>query len=197
VAYVFDPSDLGRIARANIGCPRKEMFEAIKQELDALFPGRIDCEAEWILNNAGGAMGTMAVLYASLREYVILFGTPIGNQGHTGRFSFVEDWFWILEGELWYFSEGRTEREVYTAGDEVRLARKMAKAYRIVDNAWALEYARGWIPTMLPFGLCDTMFSTTDYRTFLKTLRIYAKHVARNAWRPGGRARRTAGGRGP
>ena len=38
----------------------------------------------------------------------------------------------------------------------------------------------GPIPLMLPFGLADTLFSTLDWRTALKTLRVYGRHVVRS-----------------
>jgi len=69
---------------------------------------------------------------------------------------------------------------VYRPGDRLHLPRGQVKAYRIPDHAWILEYARGPIPLMLPFGLADTLFSTLDWRTALKTLRVYGRHVVRS-----------------
>jgi C-8 sterol isomerase len=38
-----------------------------------------------------------------------------------------------------------------------------------------LEYARGPIPTMLPFGLADTVTSTLDLRNFARTFWHYGR----------------------
>ena len=43
------------------------------------------------------------------------------------------------------------------------------------DRCFALEYARGFIPAMLPFGLADTLFGTLDWQTLGKTLSLYGK----------------------
>jgi C-8 sterol isomerase len=180
MAYVFDPEILREIARNGIGLPRERLFDVVTEALAARYPGVITTQRDWFFNNAGGAMGTLTVLYASLTEYLIFFGTSLGTQGHTGRYRFCEDWFWILEGEMWYLSEGRTEREIYRAGDQIHLERRAAKSYRIVDNAWALEYARGFIPSMLPFGLADTVFSTVDFKKLAKTYGVYGRHLIRN-----------------
>ena len=39
---------------------------------------------EWLFINAGGWMGSMYVLHASLTEYVLFFGTALDTQGHSG-----------------------------------------------------------------------------------------------------------------
>jgi len=183
VAYVFDPDALQDVSKVGAGLPIDERLRTIANALSKRYPGKIAEEPEWVFSNAGGAMGQFSVLYASLMEYVIFFGSPIGSFGHTGRYSFVRDWAFVLEGELWYFEEGQLDRAVYRAGDEIILERGNAKGYRIVDHAWILEYARGPIMTMLPFGLADTFFSTLDGRTIFRTFRLYGKHVLRS-WRP-------------
>jgi C-8 sterol isomerase len=89
----------------------------------------------------------------------------------------------LLDGEMWYYAAGQTEKTVYRPGDTIYLGKGEAKCYRIVDHAWILEYARGPIPTMLPFGLADSLFSTLDYKTVFRTFRIYGRHVIRNTFR--------------
>jgi C-8 sterol isomerase len=55
------------------------------------------------------------------------------------------------------------------------LPRGSARGYRFPDRCWALEYARGVIPLMLPFGFADTFSSTLDLRSLAKTVRIYGR----------------------
>lgn len=180
MTYVFEPAVLSEVARSHLGLPLAQMMAAIAADLAERYPGKIDPRPRWFFNNAGGAMGQLTILHASFREYVIFFGTPIGTHGHTGRYSFVEDYAFVLDGEIWYCHEGKIEREVYVTGDEIHLLKGEAKSYRMVDHAWILEYARGPIPMMLPFGLADTLFSTLDFTTLFRTFRIYGKHVLAN-----------------
>ena len=93
-------------------------------------------------------MGMLTILYASWKEYLIFFGTPIDTTGHTGRYSFIEDHCFLLDGEMWYYAAGQTEKTIYRPGDTIYLGKGQAKCYRVVDHAWILEYARGPIPTM-------------------------------------------------
>lgn len=178
MSFIFDPDKLHECTKKGVGLPVEQGCNAVVQALAEAFPGKISTrKRQWFFNNAGGAMGQMCVLHTSLREYLILFGSPIGTDGHSGRYS-CDVWDFVFDGEVWCYVEGQMERSVYKAGDVAFLGSNQAKGYRIPDHSWMLEYARGFIPSMLPFGLADTFFSTLDFKTIGNTLRGYHKVVA-------------------
>ncbi|KAG8911861.1 C-8 sterol isomerase [Tulasnella sp. 417] len=137
---------------------------------------------EWVFNNAGGAMGGMYIIHASVTEYLFIFGTPLGTEGHTGRLT-VDDYFHILEGEQWAYAPPSLKKEasrVYGPGSVHHLRRGQVKQYKMHQNCFALEYARGWILPLLPFGLADGLTSTLDIPTLWNTAYITAREVTRN-----------------
>lgn len=99
--HVFSERDMAEIARkavADGSGNASVIVESVVSQLRAKYPQWIIEKPEWVFNNAGGAMGSMLVLHASMSEYVIIFGSAIGTEGHTGRF-LADDWFTILVGE--------------------------------------------------------------------------------------------------
>jgi C-8 sterol isomerase len=157
--YVFDPEGVDACARAGLGKPKPQMFESIEEALEERYPGHIDRSQPWIYSIAGGAMIEMKLYHCSLCEYIMIWGTPIGSEGHSGR-HLTEFWDTVIDGETWYYSEGQFERTVYKPGDRIFVGRGQAVGMNFVDGVWAVEYARGPLPIIVPFGLADVLLST-------------------------------------
>ncbi len=178
-SYVFDPQVIHEISRKHLGQPLEQMFANVTAELAERYPGAIDDSKPWIFNNAGGVMLQMKLLHASTKEYVMLWGTPIGSEGHTGR-HLAEFYDTVLDGEAWYYSEGQFTRDEYKPGDHIFLGKGQSAGMHYPDHVWMVEYARGILPSLLPFGLADALLSTLDFKTALQTVQIYFSLLARS-----------------
>lgn len=165
------------------GNDTRKVVEFIVGELSEKLPGGyINLDEEWIFNNAGGAMGAMYIIHASITEYLIIFGTAIGTEGHTGRHT-ADDYFHILAGTQLAYSPGSYEPEVYPQGSVHHLHRGTVKQYKMDEACFALEYARGWIPPMLGFGYADTFTSTLDFPTLWRTTWVTGREMVNNLLR--------------
>ncbi|TFK37332.1 ERG2/sigma1 receptor-like protein, partial [Crucibulum laeve] len=184
--YVFDTATLHELAQDAIASSPNDtsgMIQHIVKNLTDTYPStqiRLNPDSsEWVFNNAGGAMGAMYLIHASITEYLIIFGTPLGTEGHTGLLS-ADDYFYILAGEQWVFSPGDLEMTRYPPRSLHHHPRGTVKQYKMHEGCFALEYARGWIPPMMPFGFMDTFTSTLDFPTLYKTVRITGREMIRN-----------------
>lgn len=181
--YIFTPEhlhDLSQRAIASHGNDTGAIISYIKNELSEKFHGGyINTDEEWIFNNAGGAMGAMYIIHASLTEYLIIFGTAVGTEGHTGRHT-ADDYFNILTGTQLAFTPGSFVPEVYPQGSVHHLPRGTVKQYKMEDACFALEYARGWIPPMLFFGFADGLSSTLDFPTLWRTTWVTGREMILN-----------------
>ncbi|KAL9934645.1 hypothetical protein V8E36_006420 [Tilletia maclaganii] len=190
--YVFDPQKLHTLVRDSLDATRslnstEALFDEILLRLNqdpkiarTLNKNSWKSSQEWMFNNAGGAMGSMYIIHASITEYLIFFGTPLGTEGHTGRHT-ADDYFHILTGEQHAYPAGALKSEIYRPGDQHHLRRGDVKQYMMPETGcWALELAQGWIPPMMPFGLADTLSSTLDVGSFAVTVWITAREMIGN-----------------
>ncbi|XP_053378842.1 sigma non-opioid intracellular receptor 1-like [Mercenaria mercenaria] len=124
--------------------------------------------------NAGGWMGSIKILHASLTEYVLFFGTGINTSGNSGRYwANISDT--ILTGSFRQWQEGDLHSTVYKPGQTVYHYWGEAAAVEWTNGTWMVEYGRGFIPSTLGFALADTFFSTQDFITLFYILKVYAK----------------------
>jgi len=177
--YVFDPEIIHQCALKAVGKPKPEMFDVFANAMDVYYPGVLDRGQPWVYSIAGGAMIQMKLYYASLEEYVMIWGTPIGSGGHTGR-HLCGFWDTVLDGETWYYAEGQFERTVYRPGDRIYVGPGEVRGMNFTTGVWAVEYARGPIPTSIPFGLADVLISCNDWLTAAQTVSLYADLVCQS-----------------
>lgn len=87
-SYIFTSTEMKEIAARAIAEGAESgglnaTVASVVRQLNELHPQHILENPPWIFNNAGGAMGAMLVLHCSFIEYVIVFGTALGTEGHT------------------------------------------------------------------------------------------------------------------
>ncbi|PSR80130.1 ERG2/sigma1 receptor-like protein [Coniella lustricola] len=183
--YIFSPDSLHDLAKRGIAAHGNDTRSVVQYIVDELHAqpttsAFVNLDEEWIFNNAGGAMGAMYIIHASVTEYLIIFGTAIGTEGHTGRHT-ADDYFHILFGTQLAYEPGSYEPEVYTQGSVHHLRRGTVKQYKMPDEGcFALEYARGWIPPMLFFGFADGLTSTLDLPTLWRMTYVTGREMLGN-----------------
>ncbi|KAK7898061.1 C-8 sterol isomerase [Exophiala xenobiotica] len=185
--YIFDPVRLQQISQRAIeihGNDTLPLLQQITADLKAEYGAAITewSKNDWFFNNAGGAMGSMAILHASISEYLIFFGTALQTEGHSGV-HLADDYFTILVGEQHVAAAGDLTATVYRPGDQNHMRRGVGTQYAMPGECFALELAQGWIPAMLPFGFADTFSSTLDFANLWKTVKLTAVHMGYQALR--------------
>lgn len=178
--YVFDPDDLQRIVKMHLDAPLDERFDRIAETLREVYGEHVHPGGEWIWSNAGGIMCSMSVLHNSPKEYLLFCGTAVGSEGHSGRHR-ADLYDIVINGELKTFKPDQFTPRVLLPGDISYLPRRTTNGSHLAPECWLLEYARGNIPSMFPFALGDTVFSTQDLTDLGKTMMHATKLMAAEA----------------
>lgn len=104
MSYVFDIETLHAIARQGRGKAHDEMVRIVVEEAARAYPAHIDANPRrrWLFSPTSGVTGVMTLLHASFSEYLIIFGTPVGTEGFSGRYRMdIHDS--LLVGEIWTY----------------------------------------------------------------------------------------------
>jgi hypothetical protein len=168
----FDPDIVHKCAMECLGLPKPQMFDAFAKALATHYPKVLDFSQPWIYSIAGGAMIQMKLYYASPTEYIMIWGTPIGSEGHSGR-HFSGFWDTVIDGETWYYGEGQFEKTIYKPGDRIYVGPGQARAMNFTNGVWAVEYARGFLPLSMPFGTIEEIIICCDLLTAAQTVSLY------------------------
>ena len=174
--YVFTPEEVQSIANMGAGLPPGDRWEIMRAEMARRHPGKVADTLKWTFNAAGNVICNIAVVYASPTEYVAFFGTPIGATGFSGLYTEADVWDCMVFGEMYTFDPGQFEKSVYKAGDTAYLKKGTRRVFRYVDSCWMIDYARGNIITMFPFGVINpAMYNTVDPKSAWEQISNYAE----------------------
>jgi C-8 sterol isomerase len=180
MSYVFDPEVLAEAVRMHLGLPVAEQIDAVSATLKGIYGGHVNPGQPWMWSNAGGIMCSISALHVSHDEYLLFCGTAIGSEGHSGRHR-AQIYDVVMSGELWTYQAGGIDRKTYVPGDLACLERKHSNGSKLRPGTWLLEYARGNIPSLFPFALGDTLFSTLDTTDLFAQLGVSTRLMFKEA----------------
>jgi hypothetical protein len=174
----FDPDTINEIGQRHLGKPLSQLFTDIGRDLKAIYADYVDTDQPLVFNSAGGIMYQLKIFAMTPHEYIMICGSSIGSSGHSGRHpvAFSDT---VLSGEAHYMHEGELDRRCYGTGERIFVDKWQAATINFPDHCWMLEYARGTLPLLLPFGMANTLNNTLDFVSAFKLMRIYLTFSAR------------------
>lgn len=144
----FQVKTIKNIVQQSMKLAEKERLNFILKELNQEYQTTIS--PKYHLFNGGGAFGVLGVLYSSLTEYLIVYGSPLSNGGHSGRYLLnIHDF--IYRGKVKIVTPQNLEGEEVHAGEHTFLPWGQSNHYRLYKDTWMIEYGYGFTPSALPF----------------------------------------------
>lgn len=191
MTYRIDPDVLHEVAVRAVGVP-VDSGELITRTIELLaeaYPDLIDTTpGRWVGSKAGGVLGKVRFLYFSPREYIVIFGSPTGTQGFSGRYKHVDIHKFLLAGQIDSYdleSDDTTPLPPLRPGDRTCLERGHARGLTIHPGSWHLEYGRGAVATTLPFAMVDTLLVSLEFESVRRSSVEFAKLIRRGRRRHG------------
>jgi sigma non-opioid intracellular receptor len=188
MSYKIDPDVLATVAREVAGerLGSGERVTRATELLAAAYPDLIDpTPGRWVGSKAGGILGKVRFLYFSPREYIVIFGTPTGTQGFSGRYKHVDIHKFLIAGRIDSYDLESDDLTSMTLrpGEHTCLQRGRARGLTIAPGSLHIEYGRGSVATTLPFAMVDTLFVSLELesvrRSTVEFTRLVANRVRR------------------
>ncbi len=180
--YMFHPNELRDIvAKTTANSPTTDATTLIKT-LETTFAERYDLDVSrwpdsYVFNFAGGATTHIRTMYCALDEYLLIVGAPINVNGYSGRYP-AEVHDFVFTGLMHDFEEREHAAHDHEAGTWAFLPHGKHRVYSTETPTYMVEYARGWIPGMLTFGIRHPKRAITRDR---KNMRQQIKMCAQRA----------------
>ena len=185
MAYKIDPDVLLKVARQVVGTPLEdgELITRATEMLADEYPDLIDAApGNWVGSKAGGILGKVRFLYFSPREYVVIFGSPTGTQGFSGRYKHVEIHKFLIAGRIDSYdleSDDTLPLPALLPGEHTCLEKGHARGLTIHPGSWHIEYGRGAVVTTLPFAMVDTLLVSLELESVRRSTVEFGKLLGR------------------
>jgi sigma non-opioid intracellular receptor len=183
--YLIEPGVLHKVARAVVGLPLEggELLTRATELLAEEYPDLIDpTPGRWVGSRAGGILGKVRFLYFNPREYVVIFGSPTGTQGFSGRYKHVQVHKFLMAGRIDSYdleSEDTVPLPPLLPGEHTCLEKGHARGLTIHPASWHIEYGRGAVATTLPFAMVDTLLVSLEVESVRRSTVEFAKLLRR------------------
>jgi sigma non-opioid intracellular receptor len=184
MTYKIDPDALHTVAK-EIVSQSLEGGELITRAIQLLadeYPNLIDpTPGRWVGSKAGGILGKVRFLYFSPREYIVIFGTPTGTQGFSGRYKHVQIHKFLMSGQVdsYDVESNDTAATTLLPGDHAILEKGHARGLTIHPGSWHIEYGRGAVVTTLPFAMIDTLLVSLEVESVRRSAVEFAKLIGK------------------
>jgi hypothetical protein len=184
MTYKIDPTALHKVAKQVVGLPLDggELITHAIQLLADEYPDLIDpMPGRWVGSKAGGILGKVRFLYFSPREYIVIFGTPTGTQGFSGRYKHVQIHKFLMAGQIdWYDLESDDAAAMtLLPGEHACMETGQARGLTIHPGSWHIEYGRGAVATTLPFAMVDTLLVSLELESVRRSAAEFSRLVRR------------------
>lgn len=185
MTYRIDPDALHNVARQVVGLS-VDSGEMITRAIGLLadeYPDLIDSTpGRWVGSKAGGILGKVRFLYFSPREYIVIFGSPTGTQGFSGRYKRVQIHKFLMAGRIdsYDLESDDTTAMTLLPGEHTCLQEGRARGLTIHPGSWHIEYGRGAVATTLPFAMVDTLLLSLEFESVRRSAVEFGRLVRRS-----------------